>query len=126
MTFNAQSNNVKPVLFSVAFMVVVLFCLFGAMQTFKVTNFRHFSSADCLIYSVFGLSLFRIFKAIFLMCLFSFFCFIVFLGCLSPVNYTFFALPISLFIYLAFEILKQNRPLLSFPKFRYCIYFSFT
>lgn len=52
MTFNTNRNNIKPMFFGVAFVVVVLFCLFRAIMAFQGIGARQLAIPYSIIDSV--------------------------------------------------------------------------
>ena len=54
MTLYANRNNIKPMFFGIAFMMMILFCLRRAILTLQCVNFGHFTSSCSSTHSTFS------------------------------------------------------------------------
>ncbi len=98
MTRNADRNNIKPVLFSIAFVMVVLFCLFGTIMAKQSIRAGQFAEFKGIFYSIVCFLFLGVLEIISLSCVFAFIC----LGMTFFSSPTFIAICITLFCSLAF------------------------
>ena len=113
MTFYTRRNNIQPMLFSIALVVVILFCLVGTVMTLHSIKLRQLPIPNGVIYSNSCLVLFWITRII----LFSF-------------SFPPFALGVSFFIsffcnftFLCFLITSRIFPVYSLAPFCSSIFF---
>ena len=122
MAYLTYRQNIKPMLFSVAFMMVIFLCLFRAIITFKrrcflnlaITNSMFYSLSCLVLFGVssgisgysFSMSSFVFFSlAILLSCSFALFCLMIFT---DSFQIAYFAISsISTFIFIVFVKLRK-------------------
>lgn len=99
MTRTTNRNNIKPMLWLIAFVVVVLLCWFRAIMTKLSIRARQFSCFNCVIYGTFGLHKVWIFGMI-----------------------TFFSCQVNLFSFFSLTIMFLIVFHISFPLFGFSIF----
>lgn len=118
MTRNTYRNNIKPILRGIAFMMMVLFCLFGTVMARQSIRSGQFAISNSVAYSISSFSPTGMCFIYFSSASFTFFCFSKFLA--KMISTRFAVMLITIPTCISFEKLRNRFGFLAMKtSFRY-------